>query len=61
MSPIASIQTLTPSQIRRECKEMRAYARKLAADKPLARKFFRAVQVASGQVRPVRAKKRIAA
>jgi hypothetical protein len=61
MSPIATIQTLSPSDIRKECKEMRAYARKLAADKPMARKFFRAVQVASGQIRPARAKKRVAA
>jgi hypothetical protein len=61
MSPIVTIQTLTPSEIRQECKEMRAYARKLAADKPMARKFFRAVQVASGQLSPARAKKRVAA
>ena len=61
MSPIATIQSLTPSEIRQECKEMRAYARKLASNKPMARKFFRAVQVASGQVLPVRAKKQVAA
>jgi hypothetical protein len=61
MSPIATIQTLTPSEIRQECKEMKAYARRLAADKPMARKFFRAVQVATGQIRPTRAKKRVAA
>ena len=61
MSPIATIHTLTPSEIRKECREMRAYAKKLSSDKTMARKFFHAVQVASGQVRPIASKKRVAA
>ena len=58
MSPIATIHTLTPSEIRKECCEMRAYAKKLSSDKTMARKFFHAVRVASGQVPQSHPKKR---
>jgi len=57
MSPITTINSLSAAEIRTEVKEMRAFAKELAASKTKARKFFDAVRKACGEdARPLRSK-----
>jgi len=58
MSPIMTINSLTPVEIRQEVKEMQDFRKKLEASPAKAKKFFKSVRLACGEGVPVKKAKR---
>ena len=54
MSPIMTMNSLTPEEIRQEVKEMQEFRKKLLASPAKAKKFFDAVRKACGEGVPAR-------